>query len=113
MAEALRAVGEHEGHLGFGGDGAQVGLAAGVEEDGADAVAEGRAAGLAESDDAVAVGFERGGEVFELRSFARAVEAFEGDEKAAVRDWDGSLAHDASLLHWPVGLPMRTMRHPT
>ena len=87
LAEALSAVGEHEGHLGFGGDGAEVGLAAGVEQDGADAVAEGRAAGLAEGDDAVAVGFECGGEVLELRGFAGAVEAFEGDEKAAVRGW--------------------------
>ena len=46
--EGLGAVGEHEGHLGFGGDGAEVGFGAGIEENGADAVAEGRAAGHAE-----------------------------------------------------------------
>jgi hypothetical protein len=80
LVEALGAVGEHEGHLGFGGDGAEVGFAAGVEEDGADAVAERRASGLAEGDDAVAGGFECGGEVLELRGLAGAVEAFEGDE---------------------------------
>ena len=79
-AEALGAVGEHEGHLGFGGDGAEGGLGAGVEQDGADAVAEGGAAGLAEGDDAVAGGLERGGEALELRGLAGAVEAFEGDE---------------------------------
>jgi hypothetical protein len=80
LVEGLGAVGEHEGHLGFGGDGAEVGFAAGVEEDGADAVAEGRASGLAEGDDAVAVGLECGGQVLELRGLAGAVEAFEGDE---------------------------------
>ena len=80
MAEALGAVGEHEGHLGFRGDGTEVGIAAGVEEDGADAIAEGRATGLAEGDDAVAVGLECGGEMPELRGLAGAVEAFEGDE---------------------------------
>jgi hypothetical protein len=80
LVEGLRAVGEHEGHLGFGGDDAEVGFAAGVEQDGADAVAQRRAAGLAEGDNAMAFGFERGGEVLELRGLAGAVEAFEGDE---------------------------------
>jgi len=80
LAEGLRAVGEHEGHLGFGGDDAEVGLAAGVEEDGTDTVAEGCTAGLAEGDDTLAISFERGGEMLELRGLAGAVEAFEGDE---------------------------------
>ena len=80
LVESLGAVGEHEGHLGFGGDDAEVGFAAGVEEDGADAVAEGRASGLAKGDDRVAGGLERGGKVLELGGFAGAVEAFEGDE---------------------------------
>jgi hypothetical protein len=102
LAEGLSAVGEHEGHLGFGGDVAESGFAARVEEDGADAVAEGCAAGLAEGDDAVSVGFECGGEVLELRGLAGAVEAFKGDEEC--------LGHDASLLHGgglglEVGLP--------
>ncbi len=82
LAERLAAVGEHEGHFSFGGDAAELGLAARVEDDGADAVAERRSAGLAERDDAAAVGSKRGGEAAQLRSFAGAVEAFEGDEEA-------------------------------
>ena len=104
LVEGLGAVGEHEGHLGFGGDVAESGFAAGVEQDGADAVAEGRTAGLAECDDGVAVGFECGREELELRGFAGAVEAFEGDEKASVQGGDGCLAHDASLLQSSGGL---------
>ncbi len=41
-----------------GSDGAEGGFGFGVEEDAADAVAEGGAAGLAEGDDVVAFGFE-------------------------------------------------------
>ncbi len=66
-----------------GGDGAEGGFGAGVEEDAADAVAEGGAAGLAEGDDLVAFGLKRGGEAAELGGFAGAVETFEGDEISA------------------------------
>ena len=41
LGDGLGAVGEHEGHLGERGDGAESGFGAGVEQDGADAVAEG------------------------------------------------------------------------
>ena len=41
LGDGLGAVGEHQGHLGERGDGAEGGFGAGVEEDGADAVAEG------------------------------------------------------------------------
>jgi hypothetical protein len=82
LVEALGAVGEHEGHFSFGGDGAELGLAARVKQDGADAVAESGAAGLAEGDDTAAVGFERTGEALQLGGFARPVEAFEGDEQS-------------------------------
>ena len=70
LPEGLCAVGEHESHLGFWGDGAEVGLAAGIQQDRADAVAKGCAARLAKGDDAMAGGFERGGEMLELRCLA-------------------------------------------
>lgn len=91
LVEGLGAVGEHEGHLGGGGDLAELGFASGVEQDAADAVAEAGAAGLAEGDDAMAFGFERGGEPAELGGLAGAVQALEGDEESA--------AHGLSLLH--------------
>ena len=58
FGDGLGAVGEHEGHLGGGSDGAEGSFGAGVEQDAADAVAEGGAAGLAEGDDGVAFGLE-------------------------------------------------------
>ena len=82
LGDGLGAVGEHKGEFGCGRDGTEGGLGFGVEEDGADAVAEGGSAGLAESDDGVSLGFERGGETAELGGFARAVETFEGEEEA-------------------------------
>ena len=83
LGDGLGAVGEHEGEFGDGGDGAEGCFGAGVEEDAADAVAEGGSAGLAEGDYGVAFGFERGGEAAELGGFAGAVEAFECDEMSA------------------------------
>ena len=83
LGDGLGAVGEHEGEFGEGGDGAVGVLGAGVEEDGADAVAEGGVAGVAEGGDGVAVGFKRGCETAKLGGFARAVQAFEGDEVTA------------------------------
>ena len=46
LPERLRAVGEHERHFSLGGDAAELGFAARVEQHGADAVAKRRAAGL-------------------------------------------------------------------
>ena len=59
------------------------GVAAGVEDDGADAVAEGGSAGVAEGDDVVSGGLKCSGEEAELGGFAGAVQALEGDEVAA------------------------------
>jgi len=84
LRDGLGAVGEHEGHLGGGGDGAERGFGGGVDEDGADAVAEWSASGLAECDDGASFGFERSGEAAELRSFSGAVETFKGDEISAL-----------------------------
>ena len=81
LGDGLGAVGEHEGHLGEGGDGAEGGLGAGVQQDRADAIAEGRAAGLAEGDYGVAGGSEPGGEAAKLGRLAGAVETFEGDKE--------------------------------
>ena len=83
FGDGLGSVGEHEGEFGDGGDGADGGFGAGVEEDAADAVAEGGSAGLAEGDYGVAFGFEGGGEAAELGGFSGAVEAFEGNEMSA------------------------------
>ena len=69
------------------------GFGAGVEQDGADAVAEGGASGLAEGDDFVAFGFERCGEAAELGGFSGAVETFEGDEISALHR-DESLSQE-------------------
>ena len=73
LGDGLGSVGEHEGHLGVGGDGAVGVFGLGVEEDGADAVAEDGSTGLAEGDDGVTFGLERGGEAAELGGLAGAV----------------------------------------
>ena len=93
LGDGLGAVGEHEGHLGERSDGAERGLGARVEQDGADAVAERGGAGLAQGDDGVAGGGEPGGETAQLGGFAGAVQPFERDEVAA--------RHRASLPHNP------------
>ncbi len=60
--------------------GAVGGLGTGVEDDGADALAEGGVAGVAEGGYDVAGGFEEGGETAELGGLAGAVETFKADE---------------------------------
>ena len=80
--DGLGAVGEHEGELSEGLDGADGGFGAGVEEEGADAVAEGGSAGLAQGYDGSAVGAEVGFQAAELSGFAGAVDTFEGDKEA-------------------------------
>jgi hypothetical protein len=83
LGDGLGAVGEHEGHLSQRTDGAEGGLGAGVEEYGAETVAERGGAGLAQADDGAAGGSEPGGEAAHLRGFAGAVQALEGDEASA------------------------------
>ena len=82
LGDGLGAIGEHEGQFGEGSDGAEGGFGAGVEEDAADAVAEGGTAGLAEGDYFVACGLKGCGQAAELGGLAGAVETFEGDEVA-------------------------------
>ena len=83
LGDGLGAVGEHEGELGQGSYGAESGFGTGVEEDAADAVAEGGSAGLAEGDYGSTLRFEGGGETAELGGLAGAVQTFEGDEITA------------------------------
>jgi len=86
FADVLGARGEHEGHLGHGG---QAGGGR-VEDDVADLLAGRRASGFAGDDDGKASGTKGLGEFFDLRALAGAVEAFEGDELAAMgvgRHW--------------------------
>ncbi len=90
LGDRLGAVGEHEGKLGERGDGADGGFGAGVEEEAADAFAEGGRAGVAERDDAAALRDKVGGEAAELGGFAGAVESLEGDEEPTGHD--GSFA---------------------
>ena len=70
VGDGLGPVGEHEGELGGGSDGAEGGFGAGIDEDGADAVAQGGGAGLTKGDDPVAGGFKRGCEAAELGGFS-------------------------------------------
>jgi len=79
----LGAVSEHESHLGGRGDGAVGGFGAGVEQNAADTVAEGRSSGLAKGDNFVSLDLKRGGEAAKLGGFSGAVEAFEGNEISA------------------------------
>ena len=73
FGDGLGSVGEHEGKFGEGVDGADGGFGAGVEEEVADAFAEGGRAGVAEGYDGLSLGDEVGGEAAELGGFAGAV----------------------------------------
>ena len=83
LGDGLGAVGEHEGELGEGVDGAEGLIGGGGDEKGADAIAEGGSAGLAGGDDGMTSGEEVIAQELELRGFAGAVGAFEGDEVSA------------------------------
>ena len=79
FGDGLGAVGEHQGHLGHGRER----RGAGVEQEGADAVAGGGAAGLAGNDGIEAALLHPSCQALDLRGFAGAVEALEGDEQSA------------------------------
>ena len=79
FGDALGAGGEHESQLGHGIE--ALGLR--VEEQGADAIADACASGLARDGDGETLGLEVRGEFAELRRFAGAVQAFEGEEESA------------------------------
>ena len=78
FGDALGASGEHESELGHGIEA----LGFRVEEQGADAVADAGASRLAGDGDGETLSFEVRGEFAELRRFAGAVQAFEGEEEA-------------------------------
>src|SRR5215468_5658969 len=84
----LRARGEHERHLRhgveFGGGG--------VEYDVADLLAGRGASGFARDDDGEAASAQSFGELCHLRTFAGAVETFEGDEFSARSGHAGMIA---------------------
>lgn len=78
LVDRLRAVGEHERHLGEGSDI----LRFGVQQKGADLVAEFGAAGLARGCDGVVAGLERAREEPQLGGLAGTVQPFEGNEES-------------------------------
>jgi hypothetical protein len=83
LGDGLGAVGEHEGHLGERADGAERGFGAGVEQNGANAVAERGGAGVAQHDNGVAGAVSQAARRRKLGGLAGAVETFEGDEVTA------------------------------
>ena len=91
LVKGLGAVGEHQRHLGCGCDLAQLGLALGIEQHAANAVAEPGSAGLTERDDPMSFAFKSCCKLSKLRGFTGAVEALKRDEKSA--------RHALSLLH--------------
>ncbi len=78
LGDALGARGEHESQLSHGIEA----LGFRIEEQGADAIADVGASGLAGDGDGETLGFEVRGEFAELRGFAGAIQAFEGEEEA-------------------------------
>ena len=79
LSDGLGAIGEHQGQLGHGREGG----GAGIEQQSADAVARGGAAGLAGNDGVQAAPLDPCGQALDLRGFTGPVKTFERDEKTA------------------------------
>jgi hypothetical protein len=79
FGDGLGAIAKHESHLGHGVEATR----AGVEQDFANAITDGGAAGLAEQDGFVAAAGEPCRQALDLGGFSGAVEALEGDENTA------------------------------
>ena len=80
FGDGLGAVGEHESHFRHGGEAG----GAGIEQQLANAVAGGSAAGLARHEVGDAALLHPRRKALDLRGFAGPVESFEGDEEAAL-----------------------------
>jgi len=91
LGDGLGAVGEHQGHFRHGSEAGR----AGVEDEGADAVAGYGASGLAQEDgiECPVVLLQPGGQTFDLGGFAGSVKTFEGDEETMRHGRSLSLGH--------------------
>jgi hypothetical protein len=97
LGDGLGAVGEHEGELSQRCDAAERCFGFRVQKNGADAVAESGAAWVAQGDDGAALRGQGFGEAPELGGLAGAIEALEGDKKAARHrvEFSSGLSHSS------------------